>query len=200
VALEIARESDMQAKWSAVADKALELWDVKLAEECFVNARDLGSLLLLYTSSGNKEGLLRLAKQAEEVGSNNVAFASLWSTGDVSATIGLLERTGRLSEAVLFSQTYKPSKTRELALGWKEALEKQGKGKAGRLLGIPGQDEELFPEWDEYIKLEHEGDPAVMATNGLIEVDDAETPETNGTTSAAEEHLEAEDGTAEVEA
>lgn len=65
VALEIARESDIQAKWSAVADKALEAWDLKLAEECFLNAKDLGSLLLLYTSSGNSEGLLQLAKHAE---------------------------------------------------------------------------------------------------------------------------------------
>lgn len=200
VALEIARESDIQAKWSAVADKALELWDVKLAEECFVHARDLGSLLLLYTSSGNTEGLQQLAKQAEEVGSNNVAFASLWSTGDISATIELLKRTGRLSEAVLFSQTYKPSLTQELGLEWKEALEKQGKGKVSRLLGVPGHDEELFPEWDEYIKLEDEGGVVATDKQGLIDVNGADTPtthETNGTTKDHEEHSETEDGAAE---
>jgi len=183
VALEIARESDMQAKWSAVADKALEAWDVKLAEECFLNAKDLGSLLLLYTSSGNKAGLLKLATQAEEMGSNNVAFASLWSTGDISAAIELLKRTGRISEGVLFSQTYKPSKTQELVHEWKESLEKQGKAKVSRLLGVPGQDEELFPEWDEYIKLEEEIDTAVRAPKGnLVAVNGNAEATTNGTT------------------
>jgi len=190
VALEIARESDMQVKWSAVADKALEAWDLKLAEECFLNAKDLGSLLLLYTSSGNSQGLHDLAKQAEETGSNNVAFASLWSTGDIPAALELLRRTGRLSEAVLFSQTYKPSKTKALVVDWKESLDKQGKSKVSRLLGVPGQDEDLFPEWDEYIKLEEEGG----ATNGdLVDVNGADEPATNGTAAADDDDAVDED-------
>jgi len=184
VALEIARESDVQPRWAAVADKALELWDLKLAEECFLHAKDLGSLLLLYTSSGNKDGLKELARQAEEMGSNNVAFASLWSTGDTLAAIDLLRRTGRLSEAVLFAQTYKPSKAQGLVLEWKESLEKQSKAKVSRLLGVPGQDEELFPEWDEYIKLEEDGaaESAPPTQPTLIEVNGDDAPETNGTT------------------
>jgi coatomer subunit beta' len=197
VALEIARLSDIQAKWSAVADKALEAWDVKLAEECFLHAKDLGSLLLLYTSSGNLEGLSHLAKQAEEMGSNNVAFASLWSTGDVPASIGLLKRTGRLSEAVLFSQTYKPSTTKALAVEWKETLEKNGKGKVSRLIGVPGQDDELFPEWDEYIRLEDEGGEAKDVH--LIDVDAEEEPATNGHSSADGADEDAEDAAAESE-
>jgi coatomer subunit beta' len=196
VALEIARESDMQAKWSSVADKALELWDLKLAEECFLHAKDLGSLLLLYTSSGNQEGLSKLAQQAEDMGSNNVAFASLWTTGDVSAAIELLKRTGRLSEAVLFSQTYRPSKTKDLVLEWKESLDKQGKSKVSRLLGVPGQDEELFPEWDEYIKLEQEGGSVEPKTH-LIDVDGDEEPATNAT---VDDGPAAEDVTVEVDA
>ncbi|KAK5030953.1 Coatomer subunit beta' [Exophiala sideris] len=200
VALEIARESDIQAKWSAVADKALELWDVKLAEECFLHAKDLGSLLLLYTSSGNKEGLAKLAQQAEEMGSNNVAFASLWSTGDVFAATELLKRTNRLSEAVLFSQTYKPSLTQGLVSEWKESLEKQGKAKVSRLIGVPGQDEDLFPEWDEYIKLEQEGGAKGSAPTDLIDVDGEGEPATNGTAETNGEEQETENGTAEVEA
>jgi len=83
---------------------------------------------------------------------------------------------------VLFSQTYKPSKTQELVFEWKETLEKQGKGKVSRLLGVPGQDEELFPDWDEYIKLEEGADGATApAKVDLIDVDGDEAPETNGT-------------------
>lgn len=206
VALEIARESDTQARWAAVADKALEAWDVKLAEECFLHAKDLGSLLLLYTSSGNKDGLRNLAQKAEDSGSNNVAFASLWATGDSLAAMELLKRTGRLSEAVLFSQTYKPSKTQELVVEWKEHLEKQGKAKVSRLLGVPGQDEELFPDWDEYIKLEAEGGAAAPVqpptAADLIEVN-GDAADTNGTVDetvaeGAEADVEAE-GEAEAE-
>ncbi|RVX66718.1 hypothetical protein B0A52_09531 [Exophiala mesophila] len=185
VALEIARESDIQAKWSAVADKALEAWDIKLAEECFVNAKDLGSLLLLYTSSGNAQGLHQLAKQAEEAGSNNVAFASLWSTGDIPAAIELLKRTDRLSEAVLFSQTYKPSQTKNLVVEWKEQLDKQGKAKVSRLLGVPEVDDDLFPEWEEYLKMEHDG-PATG--EDLIDVN-------GGDDTAADEGAEGVDDT-----
>jgi coatomer subunit beta' len=176
VALSIARQSDSPTRWGSVADKALEAWDVKLAEECFLNAKDLGSLLLLYTSSGNKAGLVKLAKQAEEMGANNVAFAALWSTGDVSSCVDLLKRTSRLSESVLFSQTYKPSITKDLVVEWKDGLEKSGKGKVARLLGVPGQegDEELFPEWDEYLRLEEERAneiPAKVRGGDLIDVD-----------------------------
>lgn len=205
VALELAREADMQAKWSAVADKALEAWDVKLAEECFLNAKDLGSLLLLYTSSGNKAGLANLARQAEETGSNNVAFASWWSTGDIPAAIDLLKRTGRISEAVLFSQTYQPSKTQGLVHEWKESLEKQGKGKVSRLLGVPGEDEDLFPDWNEYIKLEEKSSTGAPVTADLIEVNGDESPVTNGTTKTNSEGGEdaeaaAEDSVAEAQA
>jgi coatomer subunit beta' len=56
----------------------------------------------------------------------------------------------------LFSQTYKPSRAPALVITWKEALEKAGKGKVARLIGQPEEDEQLFPEWDEYIKLEKE--------------------------------------------
>ena len=174
VALEIARESDSPARWGSVADKALESWDVVLAEECFTHAKDLGSLLLLYTSSGNKSGLMTLAEQAETSGANNVAFAALWSTGDVAACIDLLKRTSRLSEAVLFSQTYQPSLTQNLATEWKESLDKAGKGKVARLLGVPGKenDEELFPEWEDYLRLEQQRANEVQNANegDLIEV------------------------------
>jgi coatomer subunit beta' len=112
----------------------------------------------------------------------------MWSTGDVPGCVDLLKRTGRISESVLFSQTYKPSLTSGLAMEWKDGLDKQGKGKVARLLGVPGQegDEELFPEWEEYLRLEEERANEVPAQMGrdLIEVNgDAEggdEPEVKG--------------------
>jgi coatomer subunit beta' len=79
----------------------------------------------------------------------------------VDACIELLTKTNRLAEAVLFSQTYKPSGTAALVKKWKASLEKENKVKVARLLGAPPADgegdNEMFPEWDEYLRLEKDG-------------------------------------------
>ncbi|KAI8938394.1 hypothetical protein NX059_004290 [Plenodomus lindquistii] len=160
-AVEIAREQDTEHKWKTVGDAALTNWDVKLAQECFVKAKDLGSLLLVYSATSDASGLRELASLAEDATANNVAFSALWQVGDVQACIDLLVKTNRLSEAVLFSQTYKPSATAGLVKQWKTALEKENKSKVARLLGCPPHDgegdAEMFPEWEEYLRLENEG-------------------------------------------
>ena len=171
VVVELAREADVEHKWKTVGDAALAAWDVRLAEECFLNAKDLGSLLLLYSASCNGDGLRDLAAKAKEAGLHNVAFSCLWQTGDVDACLDLLLETKRTAEAVLFAQTYRPSRCHSIAKDWKSGLEKNGKGKVARLLGVPpaatangegggGEvegDEEMFPEWEDYLRLEKEG-------------------------------------------
>lgn len=153
-ALALAEEADAEHKWKTVGDAALAAWDVALAAKCFARARDIGSLLLLHSSTGDREGLSALARQASEAGAHNVAFSCHWMLGDVEACVGVLKETGRHAEAVLFSQTYKPSLTKPLVESWKEELEKDKKGRVAKMLGVPGEDEELFPEWDEWLRLE----------------------------------------------
>jgi coatomer subunit beta' len=170
VTLELAREADAEHKWKTVGDAALAAWNISLAEECFRNAKDLGSLLLLYSSTGNASGLRQLAQQAEEAGSNNIAFSCLWQLSDIDSCIDLLVKTHKIAEAVLLSQTYKPSKTAELTTKWKEALEKDGKTKISRSIGLPPgtdrADADLFPEWEEWLRLEREN-----PTKNLVDVD-----------------------------
>ncbi|KAL4950536.1 coatomer WD associated region-domain-containing protein [Aspergillus filifer] len=190
IALEIAREAQAEHKWKIVGDAAMSAWDLSLAQECFVNAKDVGSLLLLHTASGNKDGLRSLAAQSSDSGLHNVAFSTLWSLGDVDGCIDLLVQTNRLAEAVLFAQTYKPSRAAELVLKWKESLESNSKSKISRLIGVPpgapegvATDDDLFPEWDEYLRLEKEGVVAPASSGSLIDVEDAEAEaeaETNG--------------------
>lgn len=180
IALELARESDVDHKWKTLGDAGLAAWDVPLATECFVNAKDLGSLLLIYTSTSNRSGLEKLAQQAEEAGAHNVAFSCRWSLGDVDGCVEILTKTGRLAEAALFSQTYKPSLAPGVVKAWKESLEKSKKGRVAKAIGVPGEDDELFPEWDEWLKLESQGGV------DLIDVDDSEEAE------AAEEEEEGE--------
>ncbi|EMC93341.1 hypothetical protein BAUCODRAFT_237789 [Baudoinia panamericana UAMH 10762] len=175
IALDLARKADVDHKWKTVGDAALGAWNVALAEECFRNAKDLGSLLLLYSSSADVAGLRSLAEKAREAGQHNVAFTCLWQVGDVDGCLDVLLATSRTAEAVLFAQTYKPSRSKGIVGQWKQGLEKDGKGKVSRMLGVPEDDEDMFPEWDEYLKLEKEGG----AANDLVNVD--ESTATNGT-------------------
>lgn len=161
IAVELAREADVEHKWKTVGDAALTSWNLSLAEECFTHAKDLGSLLLLHTSSYNEAGLRTLAEQADDAGARNVAFSCLWQIGDLNACIDLLLRTDRTAEAVLFAQTYAPSRAAEVVKTWTSTLEGSGKGKVARLLGVPPSggegDADLFPEWESYLQLEREG-------------------------------------------
>jgi coatomer subunit beta' len=194
IALELARTADVEHKWKTVGDAALSTWDMALAEECFTHAKDLGSLLLLYSSTGNVDGLRSLYSSADAAGANNIAFSCLWQIGDTAGCVDLLQSTGRVAEAVLFAQTYCPSKAPAVASRWRNDLEEKGKGRLARTLGMPPgvdegieADEDLFPEWEQYLQLEQEGG---KEEENLIDVgdDDAETQEleakldgTNGT-------------------
>ncbi|KAJ5438579.1 uncharacterized protein N7458_009577 [Penicillium daleae] len=205
-ALEIARVANVEHKWKAIGDAALASWNLALAQECFTQAKDVGSLLLLHTASNNREGLRALAAQASDSGLHNVAFSTLWSMGDVDGCIDLLVKTNRLAESVLFAQTYKPSRAPALVVQWKASLETSGKTKVARLVGVPpgapdiiSTDDDLFPEWEEYIRLEKEGGvPEPPSSESLIDIngDDEKQTATNGAP-AEEAEPEAE---AEVEA
>ncbi len=179
IALEIARQRDVEHKWKTVGDAALAAWDLALAEECFTHAKDLGSLLLLHTSTGNTTGLREMAQQAQDAGSNNIAFTCLWQLADLDGCIEILIKTNRTAEAVLFAQTYKPSVSPAIVAKWKQSLEKDGKGKVSRTIGMPpggeNADEDLFPEWEQYLTFEKEG-----KTSTLVDVGTAEKSEANG--------------------
>lgn len=166
IALELARKADIEHKWKTVGDAALSAWKMALAEECFKKAKDLGALLLLYSSSCNEQGLRELYAQATEASANNVAFSCLWQLSDLDGCIDLLVRTNRLPEAVLFSQTYKPTRTPELVLEWKKTLEKDGKSKISKIIGVPpgveDADDDLFPEWGNWANLK-------VSENGVAE-------------------------------
>ncbi|KAK9330546.1 coatomer WD associated region-domain-containing protein [Lipomyces starkeyi] len=115
IAQEIAEADSSDHKWKTLGDMALQSWDIVLAEKCFSAVSDLGSLLLIYTSTNNETGLRQIAKKAIASGVHNVAFTALWAVGDVAACADLLESTNRGPEAALFSLTYtkKPVETIE---------------------------------------------------------------------------------------
>jgi hypothetical protein len=66
-ALEIVRtvpEHEADVKWKALGDRALAVWRFDLARECFEKAGDLSALMLLFLSTGDRDGLRSLAEKA----------------------------------------------------------------------------------------------------------------------------------------
>ena len=75
---------------------------------CHFASLDNNALMLLLLSIGDREGLETLATQAEEKGSNNLAFATWLQLGNTEACTNLLIKTERAPEAALFARTYAP--------------------------------------------------------------------------------------------
>ena len=55
-----------QLKWKALGDRALSLWKFDLAKECFIQAGDLSSLLLIVTSMGDRGGVSKVVQHASK--------------------------------------------------------------------------------------------------------------------------------------
>jgi coatomer subunit beta' len=170
------------AQQRQVGDAAMAAWDVKAAETAFWASKDLGSLLLLYSATGSPDGLRQLADAAKSAAANNVAFEALWLLGDIPGCISLLKDTGRISEAVLFAQTYRPSLAPALVKEWKTQLEKEGKGRVSRVIGVPPgtedleADTDLFPEWESWLKVEGEGGVNLVDVEGEAEEEEDVEP------------------------
>lgn len=64
-----------EPKWKLLGDSALKVWRFDLAKECFTKAGDLGSLLLLVLSVGDRDGLVGLVDKA------SASFFSLSPSG-----------------------------------------------------------------------------------------------------------------------
>jgi coatomer subunit beta' len=102
--------TESMSRWRRLGDLALSQGEVALAQLCASKSGDLSGLLLLYSSSGDKQGMFALAKQAVDAGRTNVAFLAYFVTGHVEECVQLLISTNRIPEAAFFARTYMPSK------------------------------------------------------------------------------------------
>jgi coatomer subunit beta' len=148
-------ESNIESKWKQVGDSALASWNLVLAEEAFKSSKDLGSLLLLYTSTGDRDGLEYLSKLAKDECQNNIAFTCQFAVGNISACIDILVSTKRFAEAVFLSKTYKPSLTAGLVEKWKADLIRSDKEKIAKYIASPDGNLDLFLDWADYLEQEH---------------------------------------------
>lgn len=153
LAIELAAAADSESKWRQLGELALAAGRLDVAEACFGKAKDLGGLLLLYTSRGDGAGMASLAATAKDDGKQNIAFACRLLLGDVDGCIDLLVECGRLPEAAFFARTYKPSRMTEIVKLWQADLVKINP-KAAESLANPDEFPNLFPGLQEALVAE----------------------------------------------
>jgi len=158
-ALDIARsgpQAGSESRWRTIGDKALERWNISLAQECFEKAGDLSALLLIGTSTGDRGLLDRLVELSIEKGSTNIAFAAILSLGEKERGIDLLVKIGRIPEAALFARTYSPKRVPEIVKLWKSELGSTKRSKQNAIadsIADPEFNPEVFEEgWQEALK------------------------------------------------
>lgn len=170
-------EAGSEPRWRTIGDKALGQWNLTLARECFEKANDLSALLLLATSTGNRDVLEHVATQAAAKGQTNVAFAARLQLGDAKGCVKLLEEAGRIPEAALFARTYAPSAASDVVKGWKVELQETKRSKQRAIadsLADPATDGGAFEEgWDAALKREEELTAMGLGKRGKIAESDA---------------------------
>lgn len=119
-------EEGETSKWRQLGDSLMAHWNVDGAIKAYEHAKDLDTLLLIYSSTQDVEGLSKVAAAAEAQGAYNVSFNARWAAGDSKGALELLNKTGRHSEAALFALTY-GLPTLESVKQWKATLEADGR-------------------------------------------------------------------------
>ena len=127
-------EGDLTGKWRMIGDRALEVGNIKLAKNCFLNGNDPNSLFLLGSSVGDIDAIKNSVSIAD---SNNQYNASLYGRlllGDVRGCVELLAKAGKYAEACLFARTYCPEETSAVFGHWKSDLQLINKNLADALI------------------------------------------------------------------
>ncbi|CAL8172251.1 unnamed protein product [Prunus armeniaca] len=153
IAMEIAKEAQSESKWKRLGELSMSTGKLEMAEDCLSHGKDFSGLLLLYSSLGDAQGILKLASLAKEQGKNNVAFLCLFMLGKVEECIQLLLESERIPEAALMARSYLPSKVSEIVSIWRNDLNKVNK-RAAESLADPQEYPNLFEDWQVSLALE----------------------------------------------
>ena len=145
--------TETMGKWKKLGDAALKATNLELCEAASLASNDYSGLLLMYSATGNLDGMEKLAKLAIEGGKTNVAFVANLLTGNVEACADLLIATKRLPEAAFFARTYLPSRIDEIVALWKEDLASVSET-AAKALAIPSENKEFFPDLEIALQVE----------------------------------------------
>lgn len=144
---------DTMAKWKKLSDTAMKQNDFDLCEAAALASDDYSGLLLMYSATGNLEGMENLAEKAAKGGMTNVAFISYLLTGQVEKCADLLISTKRLPEAAFFARTFLPSRVQDIVTLWKDDLTKIS-ASAAQSLATPVDHKDHFPDFDIALQVE----------------------------------------------
>lgn len=145
LAKEILVESPSEQKWKQLADLAMAECDFVTVEECGLKAKDLSLLLLLYSSTANKKGLLKVSEMAIEKGRLDIAFNTLFILGKIDKCIDLLVSNNRIPEASFMARSYHPKDLDSIQESWKKALNEISPA-AAKSLGDRSSHPDAFPD------------------------------------------------------
>ncbi|KAK6589449.1 coatomer complex beta [Cryptosporidium xiaoi] len=137
-------------RWKVLGDIALEKGMFSLAISCYKQVHDLDSLLLIYSSIGDLDGLRYIANIAVYKKQWNTALLCHNILNDKDSCINDLINSEMIPYAALFARCYSPSNVNLVVEKWRELNE----GKNSEILATPRDNKELFPYFDEAINLE----------------------------------------------
>lgn len=162
-ALEIAQngpDAGAELRWRTIGDKALEQWNLPLAQECFEKASDLQTLFLIATSTNDRALLQRVSDMASEKKLSNLAMNCFLLLGDPERCVDVLVQAGRYPEAALFARSHLPTRVPAIVTEWKTSLRETKRSKQDAIassLGDPSTDPDAFEEgWQQALHKEAE--------------------------------------------
>lgn len=91
VALEVARELDQPALWTALGEAALLQGNTQIVEIAYQKQKNFEKLSFLYLVTGDTAKLTRMGKIAENRGDHGSEFQNSVWTGNVESRIRLLK-------------------------------------------------------------------------------------------------------------
>ena len=153
MAMEIAAVLDIPQRWKQLGEVAMSKGKVDLAESCYVKGKDLGGLLLIYSSKADHKGMEKLVALAKEENKMNIAFLGMFLLGKTKDCVSLLCDSSRVPEAAFFARTYVPSQMSDTLKLWKEDLRGTNKT-AAESLADPEAYGDLFPDLEWALKAE----------------------------------------------
>lgn len=107
-------------KLRKVGDISLKRGDINLAEQCYLRSSDYNSLMLIYSSLGDAEGLKDVAEKAMQDKKYNIAYQCYFTLAMPSNCYEILIEADRIPEAAMFARAYIPSKLSHVMKLWQE--------------------------------------------------------------------------------
>eukprot|EP00744_Colponema_vietnamica_P010335 GILI01014616.1.p1 GENE.GILI01014616.1~~GILI01014616.1.p1 ORF type:complete len:802 (+),score=280.08 GILI01014616.1:61-2466(+) len=149
-ALDVAKRIPATSRWKQIGDLALEQGAFDVAQSAMFESSDLNGLLLLYTSTGDREGIRKLGALALKKGKTNVAFTCCHMLSDYNACTEILLQTNRIADAAFYARTYNHDYVDEVVQKWKNSV--AGLPRVRDSIADPASFPNLFPNMSESIE------------------------------------------------